>query len=235
MPSTSSSWTFREPSTRFSSEASPSEASKACCSPNWRSTFAAASPGISAPIAARRPGRDRRMVCSRQRHALARHQRRPRLSGARWRCRRLSARPVRRVSQQPTLSAHAWEADVVYVRDWRALVEALGTAPEARKLAVALCGYRFFSEAYFVIEKCEAAGLFGARGRAESDVISSPGIGRGAGPGTVAAGCGLWSGACCAISAFPSCFDGSNICGSIIQTGEPRDGHARGREITLSR
>jgi len=26
---------------------------------------------------------------------------------------------------------------------------------------VALCGYRFFSEAYFMIERCEAAGLFG--------------------------------------------------------------------------
>jgi len=59
-----------------------------------------------------------------------------------------------------TLSAHVWELDVVYVRDWHALIEARD-APGARKLAVALCGYRFFSEAYFMIERCEAAGLFG--------------------------------------------------------------------------
>ena len=58
-----------------------------------------------------------------------------------------------------TLSAHVWEADVVYVRDWREIIEARDGAA-ARKLAVALCGYRFFSEAYFLIERCEAAGIY---------------------------------------------------------------------------
>lgn len=61
----------------------------------------------------------------------------------------------------PSLSAHAWEADVVYVRDWRALVETRDTV-SIRKLLVALCGYRFFSEAYFVVEKAESAGVFDA-------------------------------------------------------------------------
>lgn len=59
----------------------------------------------------------------------------------------------------PSLSARAWEADVVYVRDWRQLV-AERDAASIRKLAVALCGYRFFSEAYFMIEKAEEAGIF---------------------------------------------------------------------------
>ena len=59
----------------------------------------------------------------------------------------------------PSLAAHAWEADVVYVRDWRALVDR-GDSAGIRKLAVALCAYRFFSEAYFIVEKGEAAGVF---------------------------------------------------------------------------
>jgi FkbM family methyltransferase len=87
-----------------------------------------------------------------------------------------------------TLSAHVWELDVVYVRDWRALIEARD-APGARKLAVALCGYRFFSEAYFMIERCEAAGLFKpdeAAGikrdiRGWHDALRRPWHGRGAG------------------------------------------------------
>lgn len=61
----------------------------------------------------------------------------------------------------PSLSARSWEADVVYVRDWRQLV-AERDAASIRKLAVALCGYRFFSEAYFMIEKAEEAGIFDA-------------------------------------------------------------------------
>lgn len=61
----------------------------------------------------------------------------------------------------PSLSARVWEADVVYVRDWRQLV-ADGDAASIRKLAVALCGYRFFSEAYFMIERAEDAKVFDA-------------------------------------------------------------------------
>jgi FkbM family methyltransferase len=59
----------------------------------------------------------------------------------------------------PSLSARTWEADVVYVRDWRQLV-AERDASSIRKLAVALCGYRFFSEAYFIIEKAEESQIF---------------------------------------------------------------------------
>jgi hypothetical protein len=59
----------------------------------------------------------------------------------------------------PSLSARVWEADVVYVRDWRLLVEDKDAA-SIRKLVVALCGYRFFSEAHFMIEKAEDAGVF---------------------------------------------------------------------------
>jgi FkbM family methyltransferase len=59
----------------------------------------------------------------------------------------------------PTLSAHVWEADVVYVRDWRKLLSDRN-ASAVRKLAIALCGYRFFGEAYFIIERCEEAGMF---------------------------------------------------------------------------
>lgn len=59
----------------------------------------------------------------------------------------------------PSLSAHIWEADVVYVRDWRTLLEARDGAA-IRKLTVALCGYRFFSEAYFIVEKTAEAGVF---------------------------------------------------------------------------
>lgn len=59
----------------------------------------------------------------------------------------------------PSLSAHAWEADVVYVKDWRGLVEK-GDGAAIRKLALALCGYRFFSEAHFIVEKAEEAGVF---------------------------------------------------------------------------
>jgi len=61
----------------------------------------------------------------------------------------------------PSLSAHAWEADVVYVRDWRVLV-ANGDAAAIRRLVVALCGYRFFSEGYFVVEQAEDAKVLDA-------------------------------------------------------------------------
>jgi FkbM family methyltransferase len=65
----------------------------------------------------------------------------------------------------PTLSAHAWETDAVYVKDWRVLVRNKDAAG-IRKLAVALCGYRFFSEAYFVAEKAEESRIFTAEAAA---------------------------------------------------------------------
>jgi FkbM family methyltransferase len=58
----------------------------------------------------------------------------------------------------PTISAHAWEADVVYVRDWRELIKN-GDSSAIRKLVIALCGYRFFSEAMFIVEQSEQAGV----------------------------------------------------------------------------
>ena len=61
----------------------------------------------------------------------------------------------------PSLSARSWEADVVYVRDWRQLINDRD-ALSIRKLALALCGYRFFSEAYFMIEKAEESGVLEA-------------------------------------------------------------------------
>jgi FkbM family methyltransferase len=61
----------------------------------------------------------------------------------------------------PSLAARVFEADVVYVRDWRQLI-ANKDVTSIRKLVVALGGYRFFSEAYFMVEKAEAAGLFDA-------------------------------------------------------------------------
>ncbi len=66
----------------------------------------------------------------------------------------------------PSLSAHIWEADVVYIRDWRALLEARDEGA-VRRLAVALCGYRFFSEAHFIVEKCAEAGMFAGGAAAE--------------------------------------------------------------------
>ncbi len=65
-------------------------------------------------------------------------------------------------TNSPGVAAAAWEADAVYVRDYASLIEK-GDGPGLRRLAVALCAYRFFSEAYFSIERAAAAGLFDAR------------------------------------------------------------------------
>ena len=54
----------------------------------------------------------------------------------------------------PSLSARAWEADLVYVRDMKQLI-ANRDEMGIRKLAIALCGYRFFSEAYCLIESAK--------------------------------------------------------------------------------
>jgi FkbM family methyltransferase len=62
----------------------------------------------------------------------------------------------------PGVSAAAWEADVVYVRDYRSLI-ADNDAHALRRLAVALCAYRFFSEAFFMVEQAASAGVFGAQ------------------------------------------------------------------------
>jgi FkbM family methyltransferase len=62
-------------------------------------------------------------------------------------------------TNSPGISAMVWEADTVYVRDYKSLIEASDTAG-IRRLLVALGGYRYFSEAYFVVEQSEGAGLF---------------------------------------------------------------------------
>jgi FkbM family methyltransferase len=65
-------------------------------------------------------------------------------------------------SNSPGVSASAWEADVVYVRDYRLLIRE-GNVAALRRLAVALCVYRFFSEAFFIAEQAMKAGILGAQ------------------------------------------------------------------------
>ncbi len=79
----------------------------------------------------------------------------------------------------PSLSAHIWEADVVYIRDWRTLLETRDEGA-VRRLAVALCGYRFFSEAYFIVGKCAEAGMFGggAAGVIQKNIVNWHAAGR---------------------------------------------------------
>ena len=74
-------------------------------------------------------------------------------------------------SNSPGVSAAAWEADVVYIRDYRSLIAA-GNAPALRRLVVALCGYRFFSEAFFTIEQASNAGVFtGEQGNSINEAV----------------------------------------------------------------
>jgi hypothetical protein len=76
-------------------------------------------------------------------------------------------------SNSPGISAMAWEVDAVYVRDYRTLI---ASADEAglRRLIVALGGYRYFSEAYFVVEQAAAAGLLtpSAAAALKEDIVS---------------------------------------------------------------
>jgi len=67
----------------------------------------------------------------------------------------------RTYTNSPGVSAAAWEADVVYIRDYRSLI-AGRNADALRRLVIALCAYRFFSEAIFAIEQAEHSGLFAA-------------------------------------------------------------------------
>jgi FkbM family methyltransferase len=76
-------------------------------------------------------------------------------------------------SNSPGLSAMVWEVDAVYVRDYRTLI---ASADEAglRRLIVALGGYRYFSEAYFIVEQAAAAGIFApaAATALKEDIVS---------------------------------------------------------------
>jgi FkbM family methyltransferase len=76
-------------------------------------------------------------------------------------------------SNSPGLSAMAWEVDAVYVRDYRTLIASADQAG-LRRLIVALGGYRYFSEAYFIVEEAVGAGIFTASAAAElkDDIVS---------------------------------------------------------------
>jgi FkbM family methyltransferase len=70
-------------------------------------------------------------------------------------------------SNSPTLSARAWEFDVVYIRSLDAILAT--KAPSAvRKSIVAYCGYNFFAEAYELAERAEKLNVLT---RAEADQI----------------------------------------------------------------
>ncbi len=58
-----------------------------------------------------------------------------------------------------TISARAWEFEAVYSRSNKSVL-ASGDPAAVRKLAVAYCGYNFFSEAYHLIEKAREKALF---------------------------------------------------------------------------
>ena len=70
-------------------------------------------------------------------------------------------------TNSPGISAHVWEVDVVYVRDYRALIRNRDAAG-LRRLMVALGGYRFFSEGSFIVDEAEKAEVFT---RSEADAL----------------------------------------------------------------
>lgn len=51
----------------------------------------------------------------------------------------------------PSIAGRVWEFDVVYFKDYRTLMDRDDRSQLRRRL-VALCGYRFFSEAHFIVE-----------------------------------------------------------------------------------
>ena len=57
-------------------------------------------------------------------------------------------------NKSPSITGRVWEVDAVYFKDYRALLDQ-ADVPQIRRLIVALCGYRFFSEAYFIVETCQ--------------------------------------------------------------------------------
>lgn len=65
-------------------------------------------------------------------------------------------------SNSPTLSARAWEFDVVYIRSLDAII-ATNDPATVRKSIVAYCGYNFFAEGYELAERAERLGIFSAQ------------------------------------------------------------------------
>lgn len=63
--------------------------------------------------------------------------------------------------QSSSVRGRLWEFDVMYFKDYQALM-ARGDVDQIRRLLVALCAYRFFIEAHFIVERCEQESLFDA-------------------------------------------------------------------------
>jgi FkbM family methyltransferase len=61
----------------------------------------------------------------------------------------------------PTVSARVWEFDAVFFRRQSTLI-ALRDPKTLRRMVIVYCTYNFFSEAYALIEKAEAAAIFAA-------------------------------------------------------------------------
>jgi FkbM family methyltransferase len=57
-------------------------------------------------------------------------------------------------ANSPTVSARLWEVDAVYFRSAKGVLASRDSA-QIRRLVVAYCTYRFFSEAYWLIEQAE--------------------------------------------------------------------------------
>ena len=74
-------------------------------------------------------------------------------------------------ANSPSLSARAWEFDVVYFREIKHVL-ATGNAATVRKAIVAFGGYHFFAEAYELAEQAERGGIFSAaEGKAIRETI----------------------------------------------------------------
>lgn len=68
-------------------------------------------------------------------------------------------RDIFRVHQKsPSIAARLWEVDALYFRESDVLLEN-GDAGSVRRLAAALCVYRYFCEAYLLLEEAGAAGI----------------------------------------------------------------------------
>jgi hypothetical protein len=64
-------------------------------------------------------------------------------------------------ANSPTISARLWEFDAIFFRRKSALLAQRDPA-QLRRMLLTYCTYNFFSEAYGLVEKAEAAGIFQA-------------------------------------------------------------------------
>lgn len=70
-------------------------------------------------------------------------------------------------NNSPSIAGRTWEFDVIYFADYRPLMDC-GDVPKLRRLLVALCAYRYFNEAYYIVETCKAEGVMDS---AECDAL----------------------------------------------------------------